>query len=464
MKTSTYEYFKEITKVPRPSEKEWKIRNFLIDWANVREFENRTDKVWNLFIYVPATQDKVNSESVILQSHLDMVCVKTQESSHDFEKDELDIYEEEWFLKARNTTLWADDGIWIALSLASADFESHPKMELVFTVDEEQGMSGALNLDFKFLNSKRLLNLDSEDEDKICISSAWGARISLKKILTRKNPSFNQYKVEIFWMKWWHSGVEIDKNHSNAIKLLTDILSHIETWIEIVSIKWWVADNVIPSNVLAVLWIEDIESFFREFSNGVGNHKQIFDCPDIEFSVVDFNDKMDVVYDWVEIVNLISEMETGVYSMSEKIPWLVQTSMNLWIMDLQWDMINLTYLPRSSDMIEFENLLFKIKNHFEKMDFNYSVHSRYPGWQDDPNWELVKIASEEIAKQTWKNPLVYAIHAWLECWAIVAWLWEWANAISIWPNMHDVHSIKERVEIASIMNIEKTLEGILRRL
>jgi dipeptidase D len=157
-------------------------------------------------------------------------------------------------------------------------------------------------------------------------------------------------------------------------------------------------------------------------------------------------------------------MDVWVYSMSEKIPWLVQTSLNLWIIDLQEDMINLTYLPRSSDMDEFENILYKIKCHFERAEFNHEIHSRYPGWQDDPDWELVKIVSDEVLKQIWKAPNIIAVHAWLECWALVAGLWEWAHAISIGPNMYDIHSIKERLEIASVEKFEKTLEWILSRL
>ncbi|EKE29843.1 MAG: hypothetical protein ACD_2C00088G0008 [uncultured bacterium (gcode 4)] len=464
MKTSAYEYFREITAIPRPSKKEERVRGYLIDWANLKGFENKVDATGNLFVYVPATADKLDSESVILQAHMDMVCVKTEESNHDFEKDALEIYEEDGFLKAKDTTLWADNGVWIALIMTAIDFGSHPAMELVFTVDEEMWMSWVLSLDFGFLKSKKVLNLDTEDENEICISSAWWARISLNKALVMKKPASDQFKIEIFWMKWWHSWVDIDKNHSNAIKFFLDFIARCEAWLELASIKWWTADNVIPSSVSAVIWIEDIWLFFKELTKAIDAHKQEYDCPDIGFSIDDQGKKSDVLENWKDMVKPISSVKVWVYSMSAKIPWLVQTSMNLWMIDIWFDSAKITYLPRSSDMNEFGNLLSQIGIHFENSGFGFEIHSRYPGWQDDPLWELVKVATQEIAKQIWKEPHIIAVHAWLECGALVAWLWEWAHAISIWPSMFDVHSVNERVKIDSISKMERALEGILGKL
>ena len=461
--SDTIDFFKEITKIPRPSKNEDKIREYLINWALESGFEYKTDTAWNLFVYV-LSSDFAQSQPLLLQSHMDMVCVKTEDSEHDFFNDPLDIYEEEWFIKSRNTTLGADNGIWVALSMAAAWFEIKPPLELVFTVDEEQWMWWVLNLDFSLLKSKRVINLDSENENEICISSAWWARLAVAKPVTQKTPKNFQYTLSISWMKWWHSWVEIHKNQHNAIRVLLDFINSYWFQLEIWSIEWWTADNVIPSSVKMVFWTQNIDIFKDIFSKYLNEIKLIYDCPDITYDISKNEGLVPIVDDFDFILSRILNMKTWVYSMSKKIPWLVQSSVNLWIMRLDYKWLELTYLPRSSDMIEFEEILTAFEKNFTREDYIFSISSRYPWWQDDPNWELVVIAEEEMEKIIWNRPQKIAIHAWLECWAMVAWLWDWASAISIWPNMHDIHSVNERLEIDSVNKIEKALEAILERL
>lgn len=181
---SALAYFQQVTQYPRPSGKEEKIRTFLIQWAEKRGFQYRVDAIGNCIIFVPAKNTN-SKEVVILQSHMDMVCVKTPESVHDFEKDPIEVIEKDGYLHANNTTLGADNGIGIALSMAATDFESHPALELVFTMDEEVGMTGVQNLDFSLLSGKTVLNLDSEEENMVYISSAGGARYRAKKEIIR---------------------------------------------------------------------------------------------------------------------------------------------------------------------------------------------------------------------------------------------------------------------------------------
>lgn len=221
----TLRYFKEITQYPRPSKQEEKIRDFLVSWAQKREYRYQVDQIGNLIVYVPAKNSN-SKEIIILQSHMDMVCVKTPESTHNFLTDSIQTYEKNGFLHAHSTTLGADNGIGIALSMVACDFESHPALELVFTIDEEEGMSGIENLDFSLLSGKKVINLDSESEDEICISSAGGMGIiPRKKLEYSLNTNTQKYKLSISGMQGGHSGVEIHKNRGNTIIVLLNFIA-----------------------------------------------------------------------------------------------------------------------------------------------------------------------------------------------------------------------------------------------
>lgn len=462
--SQTLKYFQEITHYPRPSKKEEKIREFLIDFFSNKWFEKKVDKTGNLIVYVPA-KNSDSKETVILQSHMDMVCVKTADSNHDFSKDPIQTYEKDWYMYAINTTLWADNGIWIAYCMAVIDFPSYPAMELVFTIDEEAGMSGILWLDFSLLSWTKIINLDSEDEDEICISSAGWSVFTTSKSLNFIKWNFPQYSLELFWMKWWHSGVEIHKNRWNAIKVLTSFISKYKNDLELSSINSWVASNVIPSKLNCILWISDAEDFKKEFSAHIETCKNTFDCPEIDFKIIKNNENLQILEKWIEILKDLDKIQDWVYSMSQKIEWLVQTSMNFWIIKTVWNTLENTYMARSSDNMELEELKENTCNYLGNIWFEISASRATPGWQDDPNSLLVQIAKEEAEKILWKAPHIRAIHAWLECGALVSWLNNpKVNAISIGPNIQFVHSTEERVEIESVKKIEKILEWILARI
>jgi dipeptidase D len=458
------ENFRQISKIPRPSKKEEKIREFLVDWAIIKNMDYVIDQAWNLVIYVSWTPDKKDNAPVILQAHMDMVCVKTAESTHDFEKDPIEIIEENWIMRALDTSLWADNGVWVAIAMSMVDSESHPPLELVFTVDEEQWMSWVLNLDFNLLSAKTVINIDNENENEVCISSAGWARLEINKKLDFKNPTFKQYSLVLSWMKWWHSWVEIDKNQGNAIIVLFNFLSQYQGRFEIVSINSGVAINVIPSTISIVIWIEDIEDFNGELTLYLKDVMKIHDCPSLKTEIAESGSNLEVIDDTLELVEVFLNIKSGVYSMSSKIPSLVQTSMNLWILKTDEGALYAAYLPRSSVNLELWELIDSTISHFTDAGYDIIKDEWYPGWQDDPDCELVNIAVSEISKQTLKTPNIIAIHAWLECGALVAWLWDWAHAIAIWPNMHDVHSTREWVEVASVEKIEKAVLWMLSKL
>lgn len=462
--SQTLKYFKEIIKYPRPSKQEEKIRNFLIEFFSSKWYEYKVDKTWNLIVYVPAKNSN-STETIILQAHMDMVCVKTSDSNHDFLNDEIEIYEKEWFLHAKNTTLWADNGIWIALAMSAINFESHPKMELVFTINEEDWMDWVFWLDFSLLSWTKIINLDSEDEHEICISSAWWIWILASKKLERETWSLEKYEVEIFWMLWWHSWIEIDKNRWNAIIVAFKFLSEFDEIFEVYSLNSWYASNVIPLKIKLVLWISDIKNFEEKLKNYLENTKNIYDCPNISFKISKIKNDSKSIKNAKEIIKNLVQIKDWVYKMSGKIDWLVETSMNLWILKVEGNILKNTYLLRSSNNDDLKNIFENTKIFLEKNWFEIETDRWYLWWQDDPNSELLKITKAEFEKVLWNPVKIIAIHALLECWSLVAWLNKPnVNAISIWPNIFWAHSVEEKVEIASIEKLEKILSWILKNL
>lgn len=460
----TLKYFQEITAYPRPSKQEEKIREFLIDFFSNKWFEYKVDKTGNLIVYVPA-KNSDSKETVILQSHMDMVCVKTADSNHDFMTDAIQTYEKDWYMYALNTTLWADNGIWVAYAMATIDFPSHPKLELLFTIDEEAWMSGVLWLDFSLLSGTKIINIDSEDEDEICISSAGWMSFMCNKELNFINWKYPQYTLDLFGMKWWHSGVEIHKNRWNVTLVMLNFLAKYDKDLEICDIKAWVASNVIPSKLNCILWISDLEDFKKEFLLHLENTKSTFDCPEIDFKLTENDEKRKAIENGIEILKNLSQIKDWVYSMSEQIENLVQTSMNFWIIKVNDNNLEITYMARSSDNQDLEKNFTNTSEFLKSKWFEISASRWTPGWQDNPNSLLVQIAKEEWEKILWKTPHIRAIHAWLECWALVSWLNNpQVNAISIGPNIQFVHSTEERVELESVKKVEKILEWILARI
>ena len=454
------EYFQEINNIPRNSWKEKWIRDFLISWAKKKKLEYKTDKKWNLVVYVPATKGRDLDETIILQSHMDMVCVKRETSNHDFKKDSIEVLEKNGWYYAENTTLWADNGIGMAMMMASASLDNHPDLELLFTVEEETWLWGALALNKKMLYWKKIINLDTEDEWEICISSAGWARVEIKGEYDVDEPTLDQYKIQIAWMKWGHSGVEIDQNRWNAIFLIAEFLSTVDLNYELVSIKGGVADNVIPSEAKFVVWLDYAWLFKSKLTDFVDKYKSEHDCPNLTFEMIETWTKEPVSpFYIVQPVKLIADW---VYTMSDKIEWLVQTSVNLWTLNIARWSIKGVYLPRSSVESELEKTISDIEKCYKRYSISTKVKSRYPWWQDSPDSDLVKLISPIMKKILKKKPKILAYHAGLECGALVEKLGEWVHAVSIWPTIKGAHSVEEKCKISSVDKYWKILSLILK--
>ncbi|NUJ98010.1 aminoacyl-histidine dipeptidase [Candidatus Gracilibacteria bacterium] len=461
---NTLNYFKEITKYPRPSKQEEKIRNFLIDFFSGKGYNYKVDTTGNLIVYIPAKNSQ-SQETIILQAHMDMVCVKAEGVNHDFYNDSLEIREENGFIHTNGkTTLGADNGIGIALCMSAIDFPSHPALELVFTIDEEAGMSGVKGLNFSLLEGKKIINLDSGDENAICIGSAGGVRISGSKKPEFTTSKKEQYNLEIFGMQGGHSGLEINKNRGNAIIIALDFIANYEKEIEMCNINAGTAENVIPSKIQISLGIDDIHNFEEKLKRYLENIKTLFDCPSIDFTIQKSENEKNAIRNAQKIIQSLLQIKDGIYTMSKKIPGLVQTSLNLGVIKIQNGILELCYLARSNDNEELQNLQENIIHILGQGNFEIQADTGYPAWQEDINSELLQIAERNFEKILGHKVKIVTHHAGLECGFFVKGLNNGANAISIGPNMYNIHSVDEKIQIDSIARVEKILTGILKDL
>lgn len=465
MLEKTLNYFREISKIPRCSYNESWILSYFENWAKEKKYNYKVDSAWNIFIYVPWTPLRENEKTVILQWHMDMVCVKTDESNHDFKKDEIKVIENDWYLQADWTTLWSDDGIWLAIAMASCEFISHPPLELLFTNSEEVWLIWASNLQADLLKWDFLISLDSEDEWEIYIWCSWWARVEIKNNYKTIKSSYKNYEVSIKWLLWWHSWCDINKNRANIIfeflKFINSYFSSLEIW----AIKWWVADNAIPSNINAIISIENIDFFKEKLLEFLKYLKEVFEEQNIIYEIKEHKEIIEVLKeeDKTSFLSSIIENWNWIISMSDNSKWFVRTSRNLWTIDFNLWKLELVYLYRSSKNSEFDTELKNMEDLLKYNWFDVIIKNKYYWWEEDKSSDFVKdfreIYEKIIAKEVW----LISVHAWLECWIINSKLLWRLKTVSIWPNIFWAHTTKERCEIRSVWVICELMEEVLKK-
>ncbi len=462
----TLEHFSKICEIPRPSKREDRIREYLRTWAEHCGYASKEDAVGNLCVHVPATAGREGEFPVVLQAHMDMVCVKTPESSHDFDADPIVPVVENGWMRASGTTLGADNGIGIALALAACDFPSRPPLDLLFTVDEECGMSGALNFDASIVRGNRVVNLDSEDEGEICLSSAGGCGVTVERPLVRTPSEFPAFALRISGMRGGHSGVEIHENRGSAVECLFEILSNLGSAnARIVSISGGTASNVIPSTAEAVVSASDPTALERVARETVAEWKRRFDCPGIRFEIEADSEAAEAFGpEAFEFVRIVRSVPTGVRSMSAKIEGLVQTSGNLGVVRTEGSAVSMTYHLRSSVPVELSDFVEAVRSAFEPSGCRVVSNDPYPGWQQDPESSFVRTLSDSVEAVLGSASKLTAVHAGLECGAIVGRLAEGAEAVSIGPTVVSPHTVEERCDVATVERAERILETFLAKL
>ncbi len=465
-----YHYFEEICQIPRPSKKEEKIADYLMAFGKKHNLETFRDETGNVFIRKPAFKGLEHLKSVVLQSHIDMVCEKNSDTQHDFDKDAIQPFITDGWIKAKGTTLGADDGIGIAAQLAILEAEDiqHGPIECLFTVDEETGLTGAFGLQSDVLKSTILLNLDSEDEGEIFIGCAGGIDtvITLPLTLEPNTDGGKGFLVKVSGLKGGHSGDDINKGLGNANKILNRALwNGVKKFnIKLASFNAGNLRNAIAREGEALIsvaseYADAFRSFVSEYNNTVRNEFRITE-PDLKVELLEAENPVVVMENATRdnLLNALYACPHGVIAMSQSIPNFVETSTNLAAVKTREDHIEITTSQRSS----VESAKFDTANMVASvftLAGGKAVHGEgYPGWTPNPDSEILEIAKARYEALFGNSPKVLAIHAGLEC-GLIGEKYPGMDMISYGPTIKGAHSPDERLNIETVQKFwDLTLE------
>lgn len=465
-------YFEELCKIPHGSGNTKQISDYLVSFAKEHGLEYVQDEMNNVVIYKPATEGYEDAPAVILQGHMDMVCEKRPDVDHDFTKDPLNISVKDGYVTANGTTLGGDDGIAVAYGLALLESKdlAHPALEVLITVDEEIGLLGAEGFDCSVLKGKRLINLDSEAEGSLWISCAGGLSGISTIPVQRVEAEGQKAAVKITGLMGGHSGAEIDKKRANANVLMGRFLYSLqqETAYEIISLAGGQKDNAITREADAELLVEDINSVkacaeklqkgFREEYAGTdeGITVEITDLGVASAKVLHPTSREKVLF-------FLMEVPFGIQKMSGSIDGLVETSTNIGIVKLGEDEFLGSSSVRSSVEAAGAALSDKICYLTEFLGGEYTVQGAYPAWEYRKASPLRDQMVEVYEEMYGEKPNVVAIHAGLECGLFYKKI-EGLDCVSLGPNMKDIHTSEEVLDIASTERVWKYLVKVLESL
>ena len=466
-------YFEKLCSVPHGSGNTKQISDLCVGFAKELGLKYRQEACNNLIIWKDGSKGYENAAPVILQGHIDMVCAKTEDCTKDMTRDGLDVMTDGEWVWADKTSLGGDNGIAVAMILAILSDETlpHPPIEAVFTVDEEVGMDGAFALDCSDLKGKKLLNLDSEEEGVFTVSCAGGVRLDCTLELKQERAAdMTGYRVTISGLKGGHSGMNINQGRGNANCLMGRTLySAMERCpsLRVSDLTGGQFDNVIclRNDALVALSASDapaFEAFIKEFDATLKN----------EYAVTDGGislvcEKADVpaafsAADTSRLLHVLLALPQGVQEMSADFPGLVQTSLNLGVMRTDEHGVKCSFSVRSCIASQKQMLIQRVKAIVEFGGGTVGERSNYPGWQYDRNSALRKEVEEVYRDLTGRDGKIEATHGGLECGLLIEKI-PGLDAVSMGPELHDVHSVNERLNVASTERVYKLVCEVLRR-
>lgn len=457
--------FNEISSIPRESGNEEGIREWLLAWAKDHDIKALSDKTGNVIMYVPATPGFEALPPIALQGHMDMVCVKREGSSHDFTKDPIEVMTDGEKVYAKDTSLGADNGIAIALALDifSDNEAKHGPLEGIFTISEETGLNGAYGIEEELIHSRRLINLDSEEEGVIYNGCAGGIEVDGEMKAKWCDAEGEALAIKISGLLGGHSGGEINKGRANAINLFGRVLNRIPSSFQIASLSGGTRRNVIPSTLEATVVVKDREltkSIIKHVEEEVRNEYRYTD-PDIKIEAIDSTaDKALESALSSKISDLLFTSRYGVYSYSPIMKGVVETSDNLAIVTLSEAEVKAVWSIRSSIESAKLNLAYSISALAERCGFKTVLSGSYPAWEPNPESLFTKEVAEAYKRIEGKEPVIIAIHAGLEC-GIINDKIKGMDSISIGPNLYDVHSVNEHVEVKSAERVAAFVKTML---
>lgn len=465
-----FKHFEEISQIPRGSGNEKAISDFLLKFGKDLGLESIQDEHLNIIIKKPATKGFENCPGVILQGHMDMVCEKNKDTVHDFEKDPIKLRVDGDMIYATGTTLGGDNGIAVAMGMAvvsSNDIE-HPAIELLFTTDEEVGMTGAMKLNGKNLSGKYIINLDSEEEGYILVSCAGGVTtfnkvpVEYEKVCSEKQGLL----VEIKGLKGGHSGMDIIKQRANSNRLLGRLLNLLDIDYDLAKVEGGSKNNAIPREADALITVSksDVENTKKKISEieSIFKHEFSTSDPDISINCSETAVEKAFTCDSKDrVIKLINLMPNGIQTMSMDIEGLVESSTNLGVLKTIDNEVICECAVRSSVETLRTDITNKMKLLACALGGSYESEDPYPAWEYRRGSKLEQICVDTYKKLTGKDPVIMAIHAGLECGLLLEHLPD-AEAISIGPNMADVHTPNEHLSISSTKNTWNYLLAILK--
>lgn len=472
--TEVWQQFDKICKVPRPSKKEGRMIDFLMNFGKSHNLETLRDDAGNVVIRKAASPQMANCQTVVLQSHIDMVCEKTADSSHNFETDPIEpIIDGEW-VHANKTTLGADDGIGVAtqLALLASQTVQHPPLECLFTVDEETGLTGAFAFDPKLLKGRTLINLDSEDEGQIFIGCAGGINTVAQFSYTTQKVADGQsaFEIEVKGLRGGHSGDDINKGLGNANKILNRFLWNATKSFGLHLCKFDGGNlhNAIPRDVKATITIDsqcvkDFENYLHKFTQTIASELKYTE-PQFSMSLAptELPAECLTASDQNRLLNAIYGCPNGPIAMSHALPGLVETSTNLASVKMKENnVIEIVTSQRSAIESARDDIANMVESVFAQAGATVTHSEGYPGWEPNTDSKILQTAVTSYRRLFDREPEVKAIHAGLECGLFLKKIPN-MDMISIGPTLRGVHSPSERIEIKTVEMFWDFLIDILK--
>ncbi|MGP1454738.1 MAG: aminoacyl-histidine dipeptidase [Treponema sp.] len=466
---AVFYWFAQLSAIPRGSGNEQAVSDFLVQFAHARNLTCHQDEALNVIIKKPGTAGYEHSHPIILQGHMDMVCEKTPESSHDFLKDPIKLMVEGDILHADGTTLGGDDGIAVAYALAILDSDciAHPPLEVLITTNEETGMDGAKAVQASLLHGKMLFNIDSEEEGIFLVSCAGGAHALIDFPIETEPLQHETLSIAVSGLYGGHSGAEIDKQRANALKVLARLLYEVKSQqaVHIVSISGGSKHNAIAKEATACISLKDSRSAqqtLQHLAARIADEYRITDknlhvtvTPCELPSKVMFTQKLSA-----DIIDFMMMIPNGVQYMSADIPGLVQTSLNAGILQVEGTQLRFTISVRSSVKSALDEILHVLHICADKTGATFIQTAEYPAWEYAAHSPARDIAVKTYTELTGKTPIITAIHAGLEC-GLLKEIIPDMDAVSFGPNLYDIHTPNERLSISSV---ERTWHFIVKLL
>jgi len=468
---SVFGYFEKLCSMPHGSGNTKIISDYLVSFAREQGIRYIQDELNNVIFFQEGTCGYEDHAPVMLQGHMDMVCEKDADCPIDMERDGLDIAHDGQCVYAKGTTLGGDNCIAVAYALALLADRSipHPPLEVVITVDEETGMYGAAGIDLSMLKSRTLINMDSEDEGIFTVSCAGGARGTISLPVQRHAVYGPCVRLTVEGLRGGHSGVEIHKNLANANKVMGELLSRVQKLMPlcITKLSGGAKDNAIPRScqvtmVAMGMYIERINEVAAQLQQEI---REQYDEPEVRI----YGDDVDALggnalttQDTAKVIALLCAAPNGVQTWSQDIEGLVQTSLNLGVVKLE-DSLRMTFAVRSSVNQEKRELLDRLAELAKFYDAQYSETGSYPAWEYRKDSVLRDTMLKTYGRMFGKEAKVVAIHAGLEC-GLLSEKLPGLDCVSIGPDMHDIHTSREKLEIASTRRTWEFLLEVLKAL